>query len=102
MDNATRALQFAMGGNFGGGLRMVGERGPELEATGPSRIFSTKQTAELFRNPELVAEVRSLREEVAGLRSESRQLQASNSKYVKRNYDINRKWDTEGLPATRT
>lgn len=102
MDNATRALQFAMGGNFGGGLRMVGERGPELEATGPSRIFSTKQTAELFRNPELVAEVKNLREEVAGLRSEQRQLQASNSKYVKRNYDINRKWDTEGLPATRT
>ena len=102
MDNATRALQFAMGGNFGGGLRMVGERGPELEATGPSRIFSTKQTAEFFRNPELVAEVKNLREEVAGLRSEQRQLQASNSKYVKRNYDINRKWDTEGLPATRT
>jgi hypothetical protein len=102
LDKATRGQQFAMGGMFGGGIRMVGERGPEIEATGPSRIFSTKQTAELFRNPELVAEVRSLREEVAGLRSESRQLQASNSKYVKRNYDINRKWDTEGLPATRT
>jgi hypothetical protein len=102
LDKATRGQQFAMGGMFGGGLRMVGERGPELEATGPSRIFSTKQTAELFRNPELVAEVKNLREEVAGLRSEQRQLQASNSKYVKRNYDINRKWDTEGLPATRT
>lgn len=102
LDNATRNQKFAMGGMFGGGVRMVGERGPELEATGPSRIFSTKQTAELFRNPELVEEVRSLRAEVAGLRSESRQLQASNSKYVKRNYDINRKWDTEGLPATRT
>jgi hypothetical protein len=102
LDNATRSQQFAMGGMFGGGFRMVGERGPEIEATGPSRIFSTKQTAELFRNPELVEEVRSLRAEVAGLRSESRQLQASNSKYVKRNYDINRKWDTEGLPATRT
>jgi hypothetical protein len=102
MDNKTRGQQFAMGGMFGGGVRMVGERGPELEATGPSRIFSTKQTAELFRNPELVAEVKNLREEVAGLRSEQRQLQASNSKYVKRNYDINRKWDTEGLPATRT
>ena len=102
LDNATRGQKFAMGGIFGGGVRMVGERGPELEATGPSRIFSTKQTAELFRNPELVEEVRSLRAEVAGLRSEQRQLQASNSKYVKRNYDINRKWDTEGLPATRT
>ena len=106
-------LGFGIGGMIAGFLAdggpasagkpyVVGERGPELEATGPSRIFSTKQTAELFRNPELVAEVRSLREEVAGLRSESRQLQASNSKYVKRNYDINRKWDTEGLPATRT
>ena len=93
---------YAQGGSFGGGLRMVGERGPELEATGPSRIYSTKQTAELFSNPELVAEVKNLRSEVAGLRSEQRQLQASNSKYVKRNYDINRKWDTEGLPATRT
>lgn len=102
LDNATRNQKFAMGGMFGGGIRMVGERGPEIEATGPSRIFSTKQTAELFRNPELVEEVRSLRAEVAGLRSEQRQLQASNSKYVKRNYDINRKWDTEGLPATRT
>jgi hypothetical protein len=98
----TRIIGYADGGMFGGGVRMVGERGPELEATGPSRIFSTKQTAELFRNPELVAEVKNLREEVAGLRSEQRQLQASNSKYVKRNYDINRKWDTEGLPATRT
>lgn len=102
LDNATRSQQFAMGGMFGGGYRMVGERGPEIEATGPSRIFSTKQTAELFRNPELVEEVRSLRAEVAGLRSENRQIQASNSKYVKRNYDINRKWDTEGLPTTRT
>ena len=102
LDKDTRAQQFAMGGMFGGGFRMVGERGPEIEATGPSRIFSTKQTAELFRNPELVEEVRSLRAEVAGLRSENRQIQASNSKYVKRNYDINRKWDTEGLPTTRT
>ena len=102
LDNATRSQQFAMGGMFGGGLRMVGERGPELEATGPSRIFSTKQTSELFRNPELVDEVRSLRSEVAGLRSENRQLQTSISKYSKRNYDINRKWDTDGLPATRT
>ena len=31
---------FANGGNFGGGVRVVGERGPELELTGPSRIIS--------------------------------------------------------------
>jgi hypothetical protein len=91
-----------MGGYHTGGMRMVGERGPELEATGPSRIFSHNQTASMFKDPELVAEVRNLRSEVSGLRSEQRQMQASSAKYVKRNYDINRKWDTDGLPATRT
>ena len=29
---------------FGGGLRIVGERGPELEATGPARIWNAQQT----------------------------------------------------------
>ena len=93
---------FASGGMHSGGLRMVGEQGPELEVTGPSRIFSHNQTKGMFKDPELVAEVRNLRSEVSGLRSEQRQMQASNVKYVKRNYDINRKWDTDGLPATRT
>jgi hypothetical protein len=102
LDNATRGKQFAMGGYHTGGIRMVGERGPEIEATGPSRIFSHNQTASMFKDPELVSEVRNLRSEVSGLRSEQRQMQASNVKYVKRNYDINRKWDTDGLPATRT
>ena len=102
MDNATRAKQFAMGGYHTGGLRMVGERGPEIEATGPSRIFSHNQTSGMFRDPDLKEAVNELRREVSGLRSEQRQMSASNAKYVKRNYDINRKWDVDGLPATRT
>jgi len=102
MDNATRGKQFAMGGYHTGGLRMVGERGPELEATGPSRIFSHNQTSGMFKDPDLKEAVNELRREVSGLRSEQRQMQASNAKYVKRNYDINRKWDVDGLPATRT
>jgi hypothetical protein len=36
---------FALGGDFGGGLRIVGENGPELEATGPARIFNAQQTS---------------------------------------------------------
>ena len=40
---------FAGGGDFGGGLRMVGERGPELEATGPSRIFNAQQTKSILQ-----------------------------------------------------
>jgi hypothetical protein len=105
--NATLAAMgrppmYAQGGYHTGGLRMVGERGPELEATGPSRIFSHNQTSGMFKDPDLKEAVNELRREVSGLRSEQRQMQASNAKYVKRNYDINRKWDVDGLPATRT
>jgi hypothetical protein len=39
---------FADGGYFGGGLRLVGESGPELEVTGPSRIFSAAQTSQIL------------------------------------------------------
>lgn len=35
---------FATGGFHTGGLRIVGERGPELEATGAARIFNAQQT----------------------------------------------------------
>ena len=102
MKQSIRAQQFAMGGYHTGGLRMVGERGPELEATGPSRIFSHNQTASMFRDPDLKDAVRSLKEEVSGLRTEQRQIQMDISKYTRRSYDIERKWDVDGLPATRT
>jgi hypothetical protein len=94
--------KFAAGGMHSGGLRMVGERGPELEATGPSRIFSHNQTSGLFKDPDLKEAVNELRREISGLRDEQRQMGAASAKYAKRNYDINRKWDTDGLPSTRT
>jgi len=102
LDEETAFKQFAKGGYFSGGVRMVGEQGPELEATGPSRIFSREQTAEMFRDPELANEVRNLRSEVAGLRTENAQLQANNNKYTKRSYDLYRKWDVDGQPPVRT
>ena len=39
---------FARGGEHLGGFRLVGEQGPELEATGPSRIFSAEKTKDIF------------------------------------------------------
>lgn len=67
---------FATGGDFSGGLRVVGERGPELEATGPSRIFNASQTRSILggggNNAELVTEIKALRAEVANLRIEAR------------------------------
>lgn len=52
--NGARTLRgdptpaFATGGFHAGGLRLVVENGPELEATGQSRIWSAQQTAALF------------------------------------------------------
>lgn len=74
---------FATGGMHAGGLRLVGENGPELEATGPSRIFSASQTAAMLSgggNAELIAEVRALRSEVAGLRAEAQATAGHTSK----------------------
>lgn len=63
---------FASGGYFSGGYRIVGESGPELEATGPSRIFDASQTARILGggagNAELLAEVRALRLELTALK----------------------------------
>jgi hypothetical protein len=65
---------FASGGDFAGGLRLVGEHGPELEVTGPSRIFNASQTADLLAtgNQDAINELRALRAEVAAAREEAR------------------------------
>ncbi|WP_341519820.1 DUF4214 domain-containing protein [Pseudomonas sp. G.S.17] len=59
---------YATGGDFGGGMRLVGENGPELEVTGPSRIFNANQTAAMLSgggdSGATAAEVRALREEI--------------------------------------
>jgi hypothetical protein len=70
---------FAAGGDHSGGWRIVGENGPELEATGAARIFNAQQTRNLMGqlsspsegNAVLVAEVRALRAEVTLLREDN-------------------------------
>jgi lambda family phage tail tape measure protein len=37
--------KFAMGGFHSGGIRLVGENGPEIEATGPARYWSASKSA---------------------------------------------------------
>jgi tape measure domain-containing protein len=56
---------FAGGGDHFGGARLVGENGPEIEVTGPSRIFSASQTRSMLQsgganNEEVVAELRAM------------------------------------------
>lgn len=74
---------FATGGDFAGGLRIVGENGPELEATGPSRIFNANQTRNMMGGSEMMAELRALREEVANLRAEARATASNTAKIVR-------------------
>lgn len=75
--------RFASGGYHPGGLRLVGENGPELEATGPARIFNAEQTQSILENglgqredPQLL---RDLTQEIRNLRVEMAQLKAAAS-----------------------
>ena len=97
---------FASGGDHWGGLRIVGERGAELEATGPSRIWSFDQLMRLLSgrggDEVLAAEVRALRAEVAALResnSAENQAIASSSADTARQL---KRWDGDGMPEVRT
>lgn len=68
---------FAVGGMHSGGVRLVGERGPELEVTGPARYWSAADTTAMLGNSQrreelLAAEIRALRAELQGLRAEAR------------------------------
>jgi ubiquinone biosynthesis protein UbiJ len=70
---------FASGGDFGGGWRIVGENGPELEATGPARIFNAQQTSSLMsrlaspsdNSAALLSEIKTLRAAVERLEQKS-------------------------------
>lgn len=90
---------FASGGMHSGGLRLVGENGPELEVTGPSRILSNAQLQGLMgggqrRDEALVAELRSLREDNRAQASALANLQ-------QRIIKLHERWDRDGLPETR-
>lgn len=75
---ATKVAAFATGGLHAGGLRLVGENGPEIEATGPSRIWNASQTRAMLQpsggDSQIAAEIRGLREDNAALRAEVRSL----------------------------
>lgn len=91
---------FASGGLFGGGLRIVGEKGPELEVTGPSRIYNASQTASMLGgggNAETVAELRQLR---ADIRTDLRSIAKHTMKTAKYTEYLEH-FDADGLPPER-
>ncbi|WP_420465625.1 tape measure protein [Panacagrimonas sp.] len=77
---------FASGGMHAGGFRWVGENGPELEYTGPSRIFSNSDSMEMASN-DGDQETKLL----------LRQVVKNTGKLL----NLNQRWDGNGLPETR-
>ena len=89
--------RFAKGGMHSGGLRIVGERGWELEATGASRIWNQDQLAEALGKEsgseydlQIVTELQLLRAEASATNTELRELR----KVITR-------WDGDGMPKER-
>ncbi|RAK68826.1 phage tail length tape measure family protein [Phenylobacterium kunshanense] len=72
---AAGLRKYADGGMHPGGLRLVGERGPELEVTGPARYFSAEDTQAMLGGggdtADVVAELRQVRAEIAEVRRSS-------------------------------
>ena len=100
---------YAAGGDHTGGWRIVGENGPELEATGPARIFNAGQTRDLMarlgspadNSAALTAEVRALRQEVAALRESNSRENLAIAKQARNGTDLLDRWEAIGLPKER-
>lgn len=89
--NAGLIPAFATGGG-------VGETGPQLNVTGPSRIFNANQTASMLRgggdNAALLSELKQMREEN---KSQRFQIAKTNQQVA----SLLQKWDAEGAPKER-
>ena len=86
---------FANGGMHSGGYRIVGENGPEIEATGTSRIYNANQTAAMLGGGLATAQ------EVAALRVEMKAALYAVAKNTSKTADQLVRWDGDGLPDSR-
>lgn len=89
----TTSPTFAAGGLHTGGIRLVGERGPELEVTGPARYMSNATLASMMGNGNN-EELRQLREEN---KVQMRALVSLQNRMTK----IIEQWNGDGLPTER-
>lgn len=67
--------RFASGGFHRGGLRIVGENGPELEYTPPSRIFNSADTRSFInpqQNKDLIDAIKELKDQLIRVEANTR------------------------------
>lgn len=90
-DNPNYIGHYASGGIHEGGYRIVGEQGPELEATGPARLFSFEQTNRMLNRPNndndeaLLEEIRKLNKKIDSLERTIAEGDAMNYEATERN-----------------
>lgn len=96
LSGATSVRGYASGGNYPGGLAMVGERGPELiNFRSPGTVYTASQTQRMLSGgTDTAEEVRQLREDSRAQARALVSMQAQMVKYFQR-------WDSDGLPETR-
>lgn len=93
---------FAAGGLHRGGLRLVGERGKEMEITGPSNIVNSGDTRSMLDNwSSMAVELKALRAEMALLRDDQRAGNAAIANNTGRTVRLFEKFDAEGMPEVR-
>ncbi|MEZ0468748.1 hypothetical protein [Phaeobacter sp. SYSU ZJ3003] len=86
--------QFAAGGAHAGGVRIVGERGWEIERTGASRIHSHAESVAMLDNRFVVQSVNALAKQV-GVQGQSMEL------FVRKIAQFLEDWDEAGQPEVR-
>lgn len=75
---------FADGGQYGGGLALVGENGPELiNFNSSGRVYTADQTSGMLDSSDVVTAIDRLNSNIDGLRIEMRADVTQNSKVVK-------------------
>lgn len=85
--------QLASGGQYNGGMALVGESGPELiDLNSSGTVYSASQSANIVGG-EVAGEIRALREEVSLLRYEARSTAVNTSKIAR----LQDNWDVRGL-----
>lgn len=94
---------FATGGAHLGGLRIVGENGPELEATGPSRIWNAQQLSSMLGGggAASAAEIRAMRAELAQQRQENQAHALAMLDVMELVQRVLNRWDLQGMPEER-
>ena len=92
-DSTLGISAYASGGSYGGGMALVGERGPELiDFNNGGQVYTANQTASIIGG-EVAGEIRALRDEVSLLRYEARSTAISSAKIAR----LQDNWDVRGL-----